>query len=97
MAKYVISPKVINVHISQKIWTKNDKVVFDTEGKFKKDKADIESAFERGFLVLLDEKVEVEEKESKEVEKVEVDGKKDSEKPKVQQPKKREYPKKRRK
>lgn len=95
MAKYVINPKVINVHISQKIWTKKDKVVFDTEGKFKKDKADIESAFARGFLVLLDEKVE-EEKESKEVEKVEEE-KNDSEKPKVQQPKKREYPKKRRK
>lgn len=97
MAKYVISPKVINVHISQQIWTKKDKVVFDTEGKFKKDKADIESAYERGFLVLLDEKVE-EKRDSKEVEEKEkVIEKIESEKPKVQQPKKREYPKKRRK
>lgn len=95
MAKYVISPKVINVHISQKIWTKKDNVVFDTEGKFKKDKADIESAFERGFLVLLNDKVEESEdlKAIEEIKEVEFA----DEKPKVQQPKKKTISKKRRK
>lgn len=92
MAKYIISPKVINVHISQKIWTKKDKVVFDTEGKFKKCKDEIESAFERGFLVLLDEKKENKSEEKTEVEETKVE----SNKRQVpqQQPKKSYTPKK---
>lgn len=93
MAKYVINPKVINVHISQKIWTKADKVVFDTEGKFKKYNEEIEAAYKRGFLVLLEEKEEVESEENTEVEETKVESE-EKQPQKPQQPKKRGAPKK---
>lgn len=95
MAKYIISPEVINVHISQKIWTKKDKAVFDTDGKFKNCKEEVELAYERGFLVMLEEN-DNDFEDLKAIEEIkEVEFK--DEKKAIQQPKKREYPKKGRK
>ena len=68
--KYVINPKVISVHLANKVYTKEDKEVFDTESKkWEKHAISIVTACDAGFLVpLIEEKKEtndevIEEKE----------------------------------
>jgi hypothetical protein len=83
--KYVINPKVISVHLANKVYTKEDKEVFDTESKkWEKHAISIITACDAGFLVPLEEKVEEKEpeKEVVEEEKVEeVEEKKEQPKP----------------
>jgi len=65
--KYRISKKVISVHIGNVIH-KDKNFIFDTDGKFKNLKSEVEAAFNSGFL----EKVEgKQEKEPEKQEKVE--------------------------
>ena len=66
--KYVINPKVISVHLANKVYTKEDKEVFDTEGKkWEKHALSIVTACDAGFLVLLEEEKKEEKKPEKEV------------------------------
>ena len=81
--KYVINPKVISVHLANKVYTKEDKEVFDTESKkWEKHAISIVTACDAGFLVPLDEVVEKEpEKEVVEENVEEVEEKKEQPKP----------------
>jgi hypothetical protein len=83
--KYVINPKVISVHLANKVYTKEDKEVFDTESKkWEKHAISIVTACDAGFLVPLKEE-KVEEKESKK--EVVVEEKKETVEEKKEQPK----------
>lgn len=64
MAKYVINKKVISVHLANKVYTKADEEVFDTEGKkWINYKKEIEKAFEEGWLELVEETKQPEKKQ----------------------------------
>lgn len=54
MAKYKL--KSLSVGIGGKVYRKKDCEIFDTDGKFKSLKQDVEVAFKAGFLEKLSEK-----------------------------------------